>query len=285
LNLILFYLLAALILISGLLVVTLRNVFHSALFLVLAFFMVAGIYLTLSAEFLAAVQVLIYVGAVTILMLFAIMLTYQIQSKSIRQVNEQVIPAAIISALFLALAIFAVTKTFGHTGPAKPNVGSWTASIDAEKLESASGVWDWTVTLDDKSGGNYIAGSNLMIVPQSPPPNVSTDPPTVPNNDPNGYVISANSDYSTQNTIFGRNQTIYLKAWSQNVNYGAISNALWTITDHNDITKQISMQLTNSNPETIGRLLMSKFVLPFEVVSVLLLVALIGAIVIARKDK
>lgn len=247
--------------------------------------MVAGVYLTLSAEFLAAVQVLIYVGAVTILMLFAIMLTYQIQSKSIRQVNEQVIPSAIISALFLALAIFAVTKTFGHTGPAKPNVGSWTASIDAEKLESTSGIWDWTVTLDDKAGGNYIAGSNLMIVPLSPPSNLNTDPPAAPNNDPNGYIISANSDYSTKNTIFGKNQTIYLKAWSQRVNYGAVSGALWIITDHNDTTKQISMKLSNNNPETIGRLLMSKFVLPFEVVSVLLLVALVGAIVIARKDK
>ena len=44
------------------------------------------------------------------------------------------------------------------------------------------------------------------------------------------------------------------------------------------------MKLSNSNTETIGRLLMSKFVLPFEVVSVLLLAALLGAIVIARKD-
>jgi NADH:ubiquinone oxidoreductase subunit 6 (subunit J) len=285
LNLILFYLLAAVILISGLMVVTLRNVFHSALFLILAFFMVAGVYITLSAEFLAAVQVLIYVGAVTILMLFAIMLTYQIQSNSIRQVNEQVIPAAIISALFLALAIFAVTKTFGHTGPAKPNVGSWTASIEADKLESTSGIWDWTVTLDDKTGGNYIAGSNIMIVPQNPPSSLSTEPQAVPNNDPNGYIISANSDFSTKNTIFGKDQTIYLKAWSQNVNYAAVSHAIWMITDHNDTTKQISMELSNNNPETIGRLLMSKFVLPFEVVSVLLLVALVGAIVIARKDK
>ena len=112
-NLILFYLLAGILVISGILVVTLRNVFHSALFLVLAFFMVAGIYLMLSAEFLAAVQVLIYVGAITILILFAIMLTHQIQSTAIRQANEQVIPAALISIIFLVLAIFAVTRTFG----------------------------------------------------------------------------------------------------------------------------------------------------------------------------
>ena len=58
-SLLLFYLLAGVILVCAILVVTLRNVFHSALFLVLTFFFVAGIYLMLKAEFLAAVQVLI----------------------------------------------------------------------------------------------------------------------------------------------------------------------------------------------------------------------------------
>ena len=114
---------------------------------------------------------------------------------------------------------------------------------------------------------------------------MTSGPAETANNNPDGYVISAKPDYSTKNTVFGKNQTIYLKAWSQNVNYGAVSNAVWTITDHNDASKQISVDLSNSNPETIGRLLMSRFVLPFEVVSVLLLVALMGAIVIARKDK
>ena len=66
-----FYILAAIILTSALMVVSLRNIFHSALMLILCFFAVAGLYVTLDADFLAAVQVLIYVGAVTILMIFA----------------------------------------------------------------------------------------------------------------------------------------------------------------------------------------------------------------------
>lgn len=110
-NMLIFYILAVVVAVSALMVVTLKNVFHSALFLVLTLFSVAGIYLILEAEFLAAVQVLIYVGAITILMIFAIMLTYQITSKSIRQVNEQVGPAIIIVLLFFGLTIWTLVST------------------------------------------------------------------------------------------------------------------------------------------------------------------------------
>ena len=71
----LFGLLSALTLIGGLGVVTTRNVVHAALFLLLSLLAVAGVYLILLAEFLALVQVLIYGGAIIIVVLFAIMLT------------------------------------------------------------------------------------------------------------------------------------------------------------------------------------------------------------------
>jgi NADH-quinone oxidoreductase subunit J len=110
-NLLLFYVLAIMAAVSGLMVVTIRNIFHSALFLVLTFFSVAGIYLLLGAEFLAGVQVLIYVGAITILMIFAIMLTYQLSAKSIHQVNEQKGPASLIVFLFFLLSLATVMYT------------------------------------------------------------------------------------------------------------------------------------------------------------------------------
>ena len=69
-----FYVLASLTLLAGLMVITRRNPVHSAMFLVFAFFCVAGIYVTLSAEFLAAVQVLVYAGGIVVLFLFVIML-------------------------------------------------------------------------------------------------------------------------------------------------------------------------------------------------------------------
>ncbi len=96
-----FYVLAAIVLGSGVMVVSLKNIFHCALFLVLALFGVAGIYVLLSAEFLAAVQVLIYVGAITILMIFAIMLTAKLYSAQIRQSNEQVVLGLIVVATLL----------------------------------------------------------------------------------------------------------------------------------------------------------------------------------------
>ena len=70
-------------------VVTSRNLFHGALFLVLSFVGVAGLYVLLEAPFLAAVQILVYVGAIAILIVFAIMLTRRLMAKDLVQRNAQ----------------------------------------------------------------------------------------------------------------------------------------------------------------------------------------------------
>lgn len=70
----LFYVFAAIMVASALLVITAKNPVHAALFLVLAFFNAAGIWLLLKAEFLAIVLVLVYVGAVMVLFLFVVMM-------------------------------------------------------------------------------------------------------------------------------------------------------------------------------------------------------------------
>jgi len=69
-----FYFLSAILLFAGLRVITARNPVHAALFLVLAFFTAAGIWLMLEAEFLAIVLVMVYVGAVMVLFLFVVMM-------------------------------------------------------------------------------------------------------------------------------------------------------------------------------------------------------------------
>ena len=69
-----FYLLAATAVVSGLLVVTARNPVHSVLFLILAFFNAAGLFVLLGAEFLAMTLVIVYVGAVAVLFLFVVMM-------------------------------------------------------------------------------------------------------------------------------------------------------------------------------------------------------------------
>ena len=72
---------------AALAVVTSKNLFHSALFMVLSFVGVAGLYVLLEAGFLAAVQILVYVGAIAILIIFAIMLTRRLMAKDLVQRN------------------------------------------------------------------------------------------------------------------------------------------------------------------------------------------------------
>jgi NADH-quinone oxidoreductase subunit J len=74
---------------AALAVVTSKNLFHSALFLILSFVGVASFYVLLEAPFLAAVQVLVYVGAIAILIVFAIMLTRRLMAKDLVQRNAQ----------------------------------------------------------------------------------------------------------------------------------------------------------------------------------------------------
>ena len=96
----LFWIIAIILVGSALLVVGLRNIVHSALALVVLFAMAAGIYLLLNAEFIAIVQILIYAGAVTILVLFALMLTRTPNlGGSSNPNNKQWWLAAIISTL------------------------------------------------------------------------------------------------------------------------------------------------------------------------------------------
>lgn len=99
---------------SALMVVGARKIVHSALALVVVFAMAAGIYLLLNAEFIAIVQILIYAGAVTILILFALMLTRFTNQDSITNPNSKTWPVAlIVSALVGAGVIFA--STFTHS--------------------------------------------------------------------------------------------------------------------------------------------------------------------------
>jgi NADH-quinone oxidoreductase subunit J len=104
-----FWVLAVIGVLAALAVVLLRDVFRAALSLVLCFLMVAGIYITLSADFLAAVQVLIYVGAISVLIILAIMLTREAQHGS--PANRLRIPAFFVAVLFFAGVAFALLKT------------------------------------------------------------------------------------------------------------------------------------------------------------------------------
>ncbi len=110
----LFWVIAVILVTSALMVVGARKIVHSALALVVVFAMAAGVYLLLNVEFIAIVQFLIYAGAVTILILFALMLTRVSDQEQVSNPNSKTWwVALILSALVGAGVIFA--STFTHS--------------------------------------------------------------------------------------------------------------------------------------------------------------------------
>jgi NADH-quinone oxidoreductase subunit J len=115
-----FFILAIVLVASSLAVVTLRNIVHAAFSLVVVFGAAAGIYLVLNAEFIAIVQVLIYAGAITVLVLFAIMLTQNSMSQASNPFSRQWWLAGIICVLLAGGIIYA----FGNSQMVAGNVGT-----------------------------------------------------------------------------------------------------------------------------------------------------------------
>jgi NADH-quinone oxidoreductase subunit J len=104
-----FYVLAGLTLLSALMVAMVRDLVHAVLFLILSFIGVAGLYITLSADFVAVVQVLIYAGAISVLMLFAILLTPQ-SARDNAGVSFKA-PISLLAGLIGATIVFVALKT------------------------------------------------------------------------------------------------------------------------------------------------------------------------------
>jgi len=140
----LFYILAGIIVASALLVVTVRNLFHCALALALTMFGISGIYLYLGWEFLAAVQVLIYVGAVTVLIIFGIMLTRRVMDDKARVMNNQVL-LSFLAAIAVMFILFMVVgnSSFQYTNHA-PVVSA------AQSTETSSAASSATVAYTDE---------------------------------------------------------------------------------------------------------------------------------------
>ena len=92
-------------------VVLVRDLFRAALLLVVVFISVAGFFVMLNAEFLAVVQVLIYAGAIAILIVFAIMLTRDVQRGNLPNRLWLHVPAVLFAVLLLAALVWAVTAT------------------------------------------------------------------------------------------------------------------------------------------------------------------------------
>ena len=146
---IVFYFIAALIIFTALQMVLSTNLVHSTLFMAATFFGIAMIYILLNADYLAIVQIMVYVGAISILFIFGVMLTKRSGMEESNQFNKYKTSGLIVTAaLFLAfiITIFAVEV-----------VPSDVAGVDSSISAIAS------LLLNDFSIAFEIAGVSLLV--------------------------------------------------------------------------------------------------------------------------
>lgn len=107
----LFYLFSTVTVAAAAVMVFSKNIVHSAFALMFTLIGVASLYVLLYADFLAATQLLVYVGGILILILFGVMLTSQGQSLSFKTISVNIVPASLLSSAVLMLLIYAFIQT------------------------------------------------------------------------------------------------------------------------------------------------------------------------------
>ena len=128
-----FWGLAVVLLASSLAVVLSRNLFHSVLYLALALVATAGVFLLLQAEFLAAVQILLYAGGVITIVVFAIVVTERLVGERLTQTNRGIATGALVSVtVLIATVMFVSWAKLPRIAP--PFAGDLTQAIGRELL-------------------------------------------------------------------------------------------------------------------------------------------------------
>ena len=118
-----FYLFAGILVLSSILVITAKNPVHSVLFLILAFFNSAGLFILLGAEFVGMIMVIVYVGAVAVLFLFVVMML-DISFADLRKGAMQYVPFGLIIGAVLLFEFIAVFGSWQLTDQKLENLGS-----------------------------------------------------------------------------------------------------------------------------------------------------------------
>lgn len=124
-----FWIIGAVAVLSALGVLFSRNIFHAAIFLILSFLAVAGLFVTLSADFIGVVQMLVYAGAISILLIFAILLTRDVESGN--PSNKYQLPAFFLGGLFFATLVVIFVNTDWIVSNELPNQDTTAALGDA----------------------------------------------------------------------------------------------------------------------------------------------------------
>ena len=149
-----FYVFAAAIVWGALRVVTTKNVVHAALYLVLVLAMVGAQYVLLAAEFVAATQVLVYIGAIVVLFLFGVMLTRAKIGQDVELTHKHAIAGGVASAvLLLAVMAYALIDEYGWTRTKLP-ADTRIATVDASN----------SATVSDSIFGDFLVPFEVISV-------------------------------------------------------------------------------------------------------------------------
>ena len=120
----LFWILASLMIIAGLLVVTMKDIIRCGLAMIVCFGALAGIYVLMGAPLIGAAQVIVYIGAISVLILFAIMLTQTKDAPSRLVFQTQVGPAAVASVVIAVIIALSVMATDWHASAERVIAGA-----------------------------------------------------------------------------------------------------------------------------------------------------------------
>ena len=138
-----FYMFAAVLVASGVMVISSRNPVHSVLFLILAFFNAAGLFLLLGAEFLAMLLVIVYVGAVAVLFLFVVMML-DINTSELKEGFLQYLPTGAVIGLLLLVELVALFGSWGFTPDVEAIIQSQIPAADHISNTQALGMLLYT---------------------------------------------------------------------------------------------------------------------------------------------
>ena len=158
---IVFWILAVMAIVGALGVVLVPNLFRAALLLIVVFVAVAGMFILLSAEFLAVVQVLIYVGAIAILIIFAVMLTRDVQHGNLP--NRMQIPAAVFAALLLTALVAVAVDTKWEFLPADQQDRAELVQVNALTTLTGEVLDDAGVSPEDQTEVQESGLADLLI--------------------------------------------------------------------------------------------------------------------------
>jgi NADH:ubiquinone oxidoreductase subunit 6 (subunit J) len=317
-SVLIFYLFVALALVSALIVVTSRNVVHSAFALMVTLFSVAAFYVFLEADFLAAIQLLVYIGGILVLVLFGVMMTSGKLDMKLRADAGLIVPATVVGVILFGLLLYTVRieSPFRQRLLLEDPNGSVAAQIQDQADDYPA-----LAALSTKPVLRRLeVAYTLAVEPESDltrPLFVHVSKVIANTNLPRIYVLSVDRDPDSPRVYRALVEKRVTTLLNENVDLADTEIATLTAAFMERVPAEIALaepvkvvssptllvrgggDATNDlltdrlgfrkveDPRTVVGLgdavMMGEFLLPFEVVGLVLLVALICAAVISRK--